>query len=362
MKISLNKLIAIVIAVVVVVTITIGVIIATKSKVAKKEIESNKASTSEDTKNTGKIKYTGSFGGNEKIGTEEEFEIILDESILPEDIEKNETECVVDGITWYYYLDSKGNANYLSTYDNSLQGDIIIPEELDGHKTLSIGKRPSAKYSTNTLFRCSEKDRKGITSVTVPEGVIYVGAGSFYGLENLERVTLPDSITYIGDEAFKSSDNLKYINSNIEGKIVMPKGLQYYGKDLFEYNKKINDFEFPEQINYIQHGTFNSATGFTELEISEQYKYIGEYAFAESYEIEDLKICDGVKIIDDGAFSLCKGIKNLEIGSTVTTIGDGAFQRCNLIENFKYDGKLKYFGSNISAPKILDFIKEEQLP
>lgn len=151
MKISLNKLIAIIIGVVVLVTIIIGVIIATNSKTSKNETNNDKTSISDETKKGGKIKYTSSFGGNEGIGTEEEFKIELDKSILPEDIEDDETACTIDGITWYYYIDSKSNANYLSTY-STLKGDVVIPSELDGHKVLSIGKRPSSEINSGNTF------------------------------------------------------------------------------------------------------------------------------------------------------------------------------------------------------------------
>lgn len=173
---------------------------------------------------------------------------------------------------------------------------------------------------------------------------------------------MPNSVKYIGDRVFASSENLECINSNTKGKIVMPKELQFYGEELFKYNKKINEFEFPTQIDYIQNGTFCDTDGFIKVEISKQYKYIGAYAFSGSDEIIDLKICEGVKIVDDNAFSSCRGIKNLEIGSTVTTIGSNAFANCNLIENFKYEGKLKYIGSNMFKYKIADFIKDSQLP
>lgn len=146
MKISLNKLILIIVVAVIVMAIAIGIIVKTNSNSSKKGTEKDKVSIGSKLENTKK------YDGKEERGTKEKFEIKLDESILPEDIEKDSTQCIVNGITWYYYLDSKGNANYLSTY-STLQGNVVIPSELDGHKVLSIGKRPSANYLNNTLFK-----------------------------------------------------------------------------------------------------------------------------------------------------------------------------------------------------------------
>lgn len=50
--------------------------------------------------------------------------------------------------------------------------------------------------------------------VTVPEGVVKIGAEAFYGNMNIQRVKLPDSCTVIGEYAFSSCMSLNSIDLN----------------------------------------------------------------------------------------------------------------------------------------------------
>ena len=45
---------------------------------------------------------------------------------------------------------------------------------------------------------------KGITSITIPNGVVSIGSGAFYGT-SLTSITLPYSLLKIGDDAFGNS-------------------------------------------------------------------------------------------------------------------------------------------------------------
>ena len=47
-----------------------------------------------------------------------------------------------------------------------------------------------------------------LTSITIPEGVTYIGSLAFSGCDNLSSITIPEGVTNIGEWAFANCDNL----------------------------------------------------------------------------------------------------------------------------------------------------------
>ena len=351
MKISFNKAMAFIIIAAIIICLFIVTIFMVNGN---KNKETN--STNQPLTNLNNLAYDGTT----ELGTPVKFTI--NEITPPEAVSEYETSFKINGNSWYYDLDAEGNAINIYAFGN-FSGDVIIPDTLDGHKVISIGKNNSSL--DNSLFYTSiggEDYWDNITSITVPEGVKYINDDAFSGYKKLERVILPDSIVYIGDDAFRSSSNLAYINSDVEGKVVMPKNLQYYGESIFAYDDKINAFEFPQQINYIQDWTFYATEGFSNLTIPGQFEYIGEGAFADS-EIENLTIEDGVKIIKDDAFEMNESLKKVNLADSVISIGKNAFYLCKSLSEFNYNGKLSYIGKEVfDYTKVKDVLKSNQLP
>lgn len=349
MKISFNKLVIIVITIILVIAIIIGIIFSVNNNNNK-----NKGTTSTI---VSKDESSSKYDGSKELGKKIEFDFKEPNITLPEQVKRE--ECKVGKLTWNYGIDKDGNAIDIYVYGENFSGDLVIPSELKGHKVISIGKRENILF--NTLVTKPIKT-ENITSITVPDGVKYINKQAFYQCNNLKKITLPDSIIYIGDSAFGATASLAFINSDIEGKAVMPKNLQYYGKGIFEYNDKISSFEFPKQINYIKEWTFYNTEGFKDLVISGQFEYIGESAFSTST-IETLKIEDGVKIIGIGAFEMNKELKKVDISSSVVSMETLSFQLCTKLSEFKYNGKLKYIGKDVfQYVKKQDPIKNSQLP
>lgn len=349
MKKSSSKILLLIIIVVIIVGLSIAAVFM---------LNSNKT---EDTNNGGQQVATSgsSYDGTAELGTPMEFTI--NKVTLPEKVGYQQS-FEVDGNTWYYSLDAEGNAINIYTYGD-FSGDVIIPDMLDGHKVISIGKIPTT--TQNTLFYTSlggEQYWNNITSITVPEGVKYINPEAFYGFDNLKTVTLPDSIIYIGSSAFESCKNLESINSDIPGKVVMPKNLQYYGESLFRGTYKINAFEFPEQINYIQSWTFYETHGFSDVTIPGQFKYIGIGAFASS-DTTSLTVEEGVQIIGNSAFTMNKELTRVNLPNTVQSIGTDAFSLCTLLNEFNYNGKLSYIGKKVfDYTNVKDALASNQLP
>lgn len=80
-----------------------------------------------------------------------------------------------------------------------------------------------------------------ITSLTLPDSLLYIGDRTFYGLLDIDSLELPGNIIYIGDYAFASlvsTDSIKYviINGNPD----------YIGQGAFAGNMSIYKIHFPD--------------------------------------------------------------------------------------------------------------------
>ena len=180
-----------------------------------------------------------------------------------------------------------------------------------------------------------------LTYCEIPEGVIYIGWGSFSSCENLEEIVLPETLLVIGDAAFSSSFGLKKVN--------FPKNLVSIGGSAFDCCG-IKEIKLPDNIVHIGNGAF-AETGYyyDQKNWHGTGLYIGKYlveVFWDNAESIDIKkgtvlIADyvannintlksvtipyGVKIIGEGAFFDCPNVKEIAVPSSVESIGWGAF-------------------------------------
>ena len=68
-------------------------------------------------------------------------------------------------------------------------------------------------------------DCENLRNITLPEGLIRIHRGSFFGLTQLEEIMIPEGVTEIEDEAFCRCSNLK--------KIILPESLVKIGNAIF---------------------------------------------------------------------------------------------------------------------------------
>ena len=104
----------------------------------------------------------------------------------------------IDGI--YYIIE---NSATVTKNPNKYSGDIVIPESVsyEGNNYL-VGR-----IDYDAFMDCS-----GLTSIKLPEGLLYIEASAFSGCSKLSNIELPNSILYIGNNAFYDCRSLKSIN------------------------------------------------------------------------------------------------------------------------------------------------------
>lgn len=189
-----------------------------------------------------------------------------------------------EGTPWFYSLidDTSKKNQFIIVNENLLfayncSGDITIPKGI--------------KVLPSSLFEMDGADN-GITSVTVPEGVIEIQWGAFQNYSSwfpskLEKVKLPNSLKTIGGCAFSGCSKLKEIN--------IPDNLE-----IIDYN-----------------------------------------AFAGCTELENIKLPNGVKEIGSESFYNCQKLKSVSIPKSVETIEFSAFENCSSLIDVKFDNESK---------------------
>lgn len=213
------------------------------------------------------------------------------------------------------------------------------------------GRQNGVLYIDNHLIelRCGGdyKVREGTVTVAI-------NAGDYSGLYDdigLTSLTLPDSLKYIGNGAFEGHKNLKMVKL---GKNIIDIGMSAF------YGCQIASVELPESVRSIGEYAFNS-NRIEKIAIHENVESIGEGAFGgnplksikvstqnKNYvSIDDLaltnkdktvflqyaagspktqySIPEGVQTIGESAFYSANNLKNISLPKTVTVINDSAF-------------------------------------
>jgi len=193
---------------------------------------------------------------------------------------------------WTYVLEDGGAI--ITGYETEPEGDLSIPSELDGHPVTGIG---------DWVFM-----EIGLTTVNIPDGVIGIGSGAFFGCGGLTSVTIPNSVTCIGDWAFMET-GLTTVN--------IPDSVTSIGTNPFMDAPLVHIDVSP---NNPVHGSYDGVLFDRQQRILISYPAAKEGTFT---------IPKGTQFIGDNAFWGCSGLTSITIPDGVTGIGHDAFSYCD---------------------------------
>ena len=172
---------------------------------------------------------------------------------------------------------------------------------------------------------------RGLTSVTIEDGVTSIGNSAFSSCSSLTSVTISGSVTRISEYAFSGCSGLT--------SIVVEDGNPVYhssGNCIIETENKTliagcKSSVIPDDgsVTSIDNRAFYNCDGLTSVTIPDSVTSIGDYAFAGCSGLTSIVIPDSVTSIGGSAFSGCSGLTNVTIGNGVTSIGSRAFYGCS---------------------------------
>lgn len=224
----------------------------------------------------------------------------------------------VDILAYLTYEIRNGEAA-ITDCDESISGDVVIPDTIEGCPVTSIG-----------FFAFEECDN--VTSITIPECITFIDSNAFYGCSRISEVY------YGGNDAawgwFSDDSGL-------------PESCTVY----FEKDSEL--------IDYFRYSITNNEVTITDCsttisgdvaipDIIEGYPVtkINQQAFYNCKRLTGLIIPDSVTIIDDAAFWYCESLTNITIPKNTISIGECAFSYCSSLEQISVDKDNEYFSGD----------------
>ena len=181
---------------------------------------------------------------------------------------------------------------------------------------------------------------RGLTSLTLPDGITSIGSWAFRDCRGLTSLTIPAGITSIHSLAFLLCSGLKEvricINDNLDtyltkGHPFIPVDYKYIDCDIKYYinDKEITSIEIPSNVTTLGDYVFQGRRGLTSLNLPAGITEIGSSAFAGCSGLTSLTIPAGITDIGYEAFLDCSGLTSLTLPAGITSIGRGAFNGCS---------------------------------
>ena len=180
----------------------------------------------------------------------------------------------------------------------------------------------------------------GLTSLTIPSGVTWIGYYAFEGCSGLTSLTIPSSVTSICGGAFTGCSGLT--------SLTIPSSVTSIGDWAFKGCSGLTSLNIPSGVTSIGNYAFYGCSGLTSLTIPSGVTSIGNYAFIGCSGLTSLNIPSSVTEIGRGAFEGCSGLTSLTLPSSVTSIGSEAFEGCSgLTSIYVYPENLPELGFNV---------------
>ena len=279
---------------------------------------------------------------------------------------------------YYTYTVENGEAT-ITGCDNSISGEVVIPDTLGGYPVTSIGYEAfcnctgltsiTIPNSVTSIGDSAFSDCTGLTSITIPDSVTSIGEYAFAWCESLTSITIPDSVTSIGEYAFYDCAgltsitipdsvtsigcyayyNTSYYNndSNWENDVL------YIGNHLIKAKDSFSgDYDIKGVTKTIADNAFLYCTGLTSITIPDSVTSIGNYAFSGCAGLTSITIPNGVTSIGDGAFAYCSGLTSITIPDSVTSIGCDAYYNTSYYNNdSNWENDVLYIGNHLIKAK-----------
>ncbi len=223
---------------------------------------------------------------------------------------------------------------------------------------------------------------KSLKTVTITEGISFIGWGAFSGCTELEEINLPHSVSDICSESFRevvaryelTNTISVYLGSGgyrepygffsggvggtgLSGHVKLAEGVKYVSLDcpgvtaitlpegvttVEMANASITEIYLPDSVAEFR---FNNLLKLQSVRLPATMKTIPSSSFFGCESLQKVVLPEELEVIGGGAFSGCAALNSVVLPESVTTIGAFAFNGCKAL-------------SSIQLPKNLQTIEE----
>ena len=257
----------------------------------------------------------------------------------------------VDGIA--YNVTSYTELTVEVASSNSYSGDIVIPANVSYEGT---------EYRVTAIgdFAFFYSNGAEITSVTLPETIVEIGAYAFYDCSTITSFVIPNGVTTIGNEAFSGCSSLTSIdipNSVVAigveafglcyalASVNIPESVIEIGGNAFLYtpwyDSQLNGVVYINKVLYQYKGEMPSNTS---IDVKNGTVSISDYAFSGCSNLTSITLPEGLTSIGFNSFYRCVGLAAIRFPESLTSIGNNAFYGCSKLESVAIPENLKEFG------------------
>ncbi len=183
------------------------------------------------------------------------------------------------------------------------------------------------------------------TSIDIREGTLGISGNAFFDCNGLTSITIPNSVTFIGAFAFDGTsfynnmdDEIVYLGRCLysykgdmpsDTEIVINEGTVSISPCAFQNCENLISVTIPNSLTTIGEAAFDHCEGLRSVLFSNSITSIGNEAFAYCNSLVSAIILESVCSIGNYAFNECSSISSVIIGKNVTHIGWNAFYHCS---------------------------------
>ncbi len=234
--------------------------------------------------------------------------------------------------------------------DNWVDGVLYIDDCLIATNS-TIPANYTIKEGTRLIAGYAFRWNHSLSSVTMPNSLLYIGVRAFDECRNLKSVTFSNSLLAIETWAFAECSNLE--------SIVLPQSLKRIENAAFSGCDKLANITLPDSLEYMGGGVFRdtafyknrnnwswgkalycgnvllrveSDSGNSRLELKDGTRIIAGTAVWEVKKLEEVIIPDSVKYICSNAFQHCENLEKVTLSEGLKKIHSNAFYDCKKLK------------------------------
>ena len=188
--------------------------------------------------------------------------------------------------------------------------------------------------------------RHNIFTVVIGEGVSSIGYWAFV-MSNVSSVTMPNSLITIGAYAFDECTSLT--------SVAIPNSVTTIGYQSFKSCISLTSVTIPNSVTTIGGGAFSYCSSLASVTIGNSVTTIGRNAFSSCISLTSITMPNSVTTIEWDAFNSCSSLTSITIPNSVTTIEWGAFSLCEKLKDVTVSWNIPLNLDNAIFTNFTDF-------